>query len=164
MKSPAAAQWPKVESEWLYVQLVECAARMVPSRSRGKRELFGMPIEGPVIEVGKRPRGGQPRRPGRFFADPNLVAAHIAAYCVAEWSGKSDEYMRRVQYKVRCADGKKRNTRDAAALYAVELVNKHYISLLPCNQRRHQAEFDAVVDLLNHGRTKWPKDVNSAVF
>jgi hypothetical protein len=166
---PAAARWPKVEGEGLYLQLIACAAWMA-DKSRRSREFSDTicgSIEGTVIKISdviKRSRGGQSqsRRP-RFFKDPNYLAAHIAACCVAEWRGRDWALASlgvravaagRGRYRrVRCADGlTMRNVRDAAADYAVELVNKHY---MPGNRRR-EAKVEAVMDLLMHARTKWP--------
>jgi hypothetical protein len=163
MKPPAVVPRAHVELKYFYRQLVEYAADFLRSKSRRKREPSGIlreliprgPIEGALIEVRyRRPRRGQPDRPGRFFTNPNYVAAAIAASCVEDWRGSDSGSKRRGSYKVRLADGSMSNTRDAAARFAVELVNKHYAPLLP--KRRGEASFDAVMELLQRSRTKWP--------
>jgi hypothetical protein len=176
MKPQTAARWPDVGHEDFYAQLVEYAAALVQRRSRRKIEPSGIlrdlvgPIEGTTLHVRdivrdmgrqlsdlKRPRRGQPSRPGRFFADPNHVAAAIAAGCVEDWRGTPIAgSKRRGPYKLRCADGSMSNARDAAARFAVKLVNERYIPLLPRNHRSREAKFDTVIELLKRSRTKWP--------
>lgn len=134
--------------------------RKFPEPSGTLRGLAG-PIEGRILKVSelgyKRPRGGQEfskHRPSRFFMDPNKVAAAIAVRCIEDWrqvpvSGPK----RRAPYKVPRGDGSMSNTHDLAAEYAVELVNKHYIHLLP---RSRNANVESVKELLRRGRTDWP--------
>jgi hypothetical protein len=164
MKAPPGAPYPNVELEYFYAQLAVYAAEWVRSRSRNKREPSGIlkdlappsPVEGiPVQYVRKSPRGGQPVRSGRFFGDPNLVAAAIAAQCISDWRGTEDSEKRHGPYKVLCLDGSMRNTRDAAARFAVALINKHYTPLLPPSRRR-EAELTKVLALLNRNRGEWP--------
>jgi hypothetical protein len=165
-KLPAAA-WPDVDLDDFYRQIVEYAAGMVLSGSRMKRELsdtvVSPTIEGSAISVravpgqaGKEAKykaKGQPQRLGRFFQDPNLVAAHIATSCIEDWRAKWRGY------KVPCADGVKRNTRDAAARYAANLVNTVYVPLVPRNRRRDKvAEIEVVAELLQRSRGRWPSD------
>jgi hypothetical protein len=153
-----------------YVEILKNAADALRSRSYS-RESLGMlgeiippaPIEGKLLEV-QRGRGAPFSRVGtrRFFADPNLVAAVIAALCVNDWRGTSDIGPKRQgPYKVRCADGLIYKTHDAAAKYAVKLVSRHYLPLLPEGYRRRarpRPSSDRVKDLLKYGRTNWPSD------
>ena len=153
MKPPAVAS-ADAELEYLYRQLVEYAADFLRSRSRGKREPSGIlrelipcgPVEGALIEVRYRhPRGGQVDRPGRFFTNPNRVAAAIAASCADEdFPGAK-----------RRGKGSISPAREAAAKFAIKLVNERYIHLLPVNRRR-EAKLDAVMELLRKSRTRWP--------
>jgi hypothetical protein len=148
----------------LHVAILKDAAEALRSRSYGLESLgiLGeiMPpsssVEGKLVEV-RRGRGALFSRRGtrRFFRDPNLVAAVIAALCMDDLRG-SDSGKRQGPYKVRRADGWIRKTQDAAARYAVKLVNRHYVPLL--QERRRTANSDTVRDLLKHGRTNWPSD------
>jgi hypothetical protein len=109
------------------------------------REIVVGTIDGPTVRVDfKRSRGGKEfgkHRPSRFFMDPNKVAAAIAVSLA--------EDLRRAPV----SEPKMNNKRDLAAEYSVELVNKHYIHLLP---RCRKANVETVKELLRQARTNWP--------
>jgi hypothetical protein len=164
MKAPLDLLPPKNDLEYFYVQLLEYAADWVRTRSR-EREPAGIlkdlvvpgPIEG-GISLRYKPklaRGGQPIRSGRFFYDPNQVAAALAAECVEDWRGTDVGSKRHGSYKLRSADGSM-NIHDAAARFAVKLVNEHYVPLLARDRRRREADHASVMELLRRSRAHWP--------
>jgi hypothetical protein len=145
------------------------AAEELRKRSRGKIgeiRALGIAVESPAwpeevrlarVEL-KRRRGRQPGwrsdAQERFFADPNRVAAAIAACLIAdfyeEWAGRNPK--RHPPHKV-TVDGVKKSLHVSAAGHAVELVNAQYVHLLP---RPRKATLGTVEELLRRGRTAWP--------
>jgi hypothetical protein len=147
------------QSSDIYVTILKEAAEALRSRPLGLL-LGGSPIEGKFVAV-QQGRGARFSRRGtrRFFGDPNLVAAVIAALCIDDiddWRGSDSRSKRQRPHRVRRADGSISSTQDAAARYAVKLINRYYVPLLP--DRDRMAKSDTVKGLLKHGRTNWPSD------
>ena len=143
--------------------LEEWAAKVAASKSRRKHQLSGIlaelagPIIGATVPVGKRARGGQPTRPGRFFTNPNRVAAAIARERVFDLREMPDTGSKRRPYKV-AVDGSMMKVREAASRFAVDLVNEYYIPLLVSDpRRRREANYDTVLSLIQRNRAKWPQ-------
>jgi hypothetical protein len=87
----------------------------------------------------------------RFYSDPNHVAAHLAAFYVAELRRRPGKSKRR-PYKVELANGEIVTVYEAAARKAAAKVD----SSLQRARQRKRVNIDVVKSLLKRGRTKRP--------